>query len=112
MPLNFTKFIIINPREKSGLWAGIAGTFINGMIFALELFASIMTGSTTLMADAFHNSVDAVTSVITVVSFLVVGKPADRIHPFGFGRVEYLSSLFVGAIMIGVGVLFLCCLRN
>ena len=106
MPLNFTKFIIINPREESGLRAGIAGIFINGMIFALELFASIMTGSTTLTADAFHNSVDAVTSVITVVSFLVVGKPADREHPFGFGRVEYLSSLFVGVIMIGVGVFF------
>jgi len=106
MPLNFTKSIIINSREKSGLWVGIAGIFINGMIFVLELFASIMTGSTTLRADAFHNSVDAAASVITVVSFLFVGKPADRKHPFGFGRVEYLSSLFVGVIMIGIGVFF------
>jgi len=106
MPLNFTKSIIINSREKSGLWVGIAGIFINGMIFVLELFASIMTGSTTLTADAFHNSVDAAASVITVVSFLFVGKPADRKHPFGFGRVEYLSSLFVGVIMIGIGVFF------
>jgi len=106
MPLNFTKSIIINSREKSGLLAGIAGIFINGMIFALELFASFMTGSTTLTADAFHNFMDAVTSVITVVSFLVVGKPADRKHPFGFGRVEYLSPLFVGIIMIGIGVFF------
>jgi len=104
--LSFTQSILINSREKAGLWAGIMGILINGMIFVLEFFASIMTGSTTLMADAFHNSMDAVTSVITVVSFFIVKKPPDQKHPFGFGRVEYLSSLFIGVMMIGIGAFF------
>ena len=104
--MSFTQSILINTREKAGLWAGMMGILINGMIFAMELFASIMTGSTTLMADAFHNSIDAVTSVITVVSFFIVTKPADQKHPFGFGRVEYLSSLFIGVMMISIGAFF------
>lgn len=94
-------------RQKTGLMVGIVGILINGLIFVLELSSGIITGSTTLLADAFHNSVDMISSVVTVINFLVVGKPANSKHPFGFGRVEYLCSLFVGMIILGIGLFFL-----
>ncbi len=93
-------------RERTGFLVGLAGILINGVIFALEFFSGISTGSTTLTADAFHNLIDAVSAVVTVISFLIAGKPADRQHPFGFGRVEYLSSLLVGIVIAGIGLFF------
>ncbi len=94
-------------REKIGILVGLTGILTNGFVFALELFSDISTGSTTVTADAFHNSVDAVSSVATLVTFFIVKRPADRKHPFGFGRVEYLGSLFMGLVILGIGLFFL-----
>ncbi|AET67582.1 cation diffusion facilitator family transporter [Desulfosporosinus orientis DSM 765] len=100
------KFSIDENRNKTGLLVGLTGIIINCLIFALELFSGIATGSTTLMADAFHNLIDSITAVLTVITFLVVRKPADSKHPFGFGRVEYLCSLFSGLFLLGIGAFF------
>ena len=102
-----TEYSLIDAsRKRTGLLVGLAGILINGVIFAMEFFSGMSTGSTTLTADAFHNLIDAVSAVVTVISFLIAGKPADRQHPFGFGRVEYLSSLLVGMVIAGIGLFF------
>ena len=100
------KFPTDESRNKTGLLVGITGIIINSLIFTLELFSGMATGSTTLKADAFHNLIDAITAVLTVVTFLIVKKPADSKYPFGFGRVEYLCSLFIGLFLLGIGAFF------
>jgi len=93
-------------RLTVGLRTGLAGMFINSLIFVLELYSGTVSGSTTVKADAFHNSADAVSAIVTVAAFLVAGKPADTRHPFGFGRIEYVSSLFIGLFISGIGLFF------
>lgn len=93
-------------RGKIGILVGLAGISINALIFSLELYSGIVTKSTTLIADAFNNLVDSVSAVVTVMSFLLAGKPADCKHPFGFGRVEYLGSFFIGIIVLGISAFF------
>ncbi len=94
-------------RRRTGITIGIAGFSINLFISGVELFLGIMVGSVTLMADSLHNCVDALSSVITVFAFSVAEKTADKKHPFGFGRMEYLCSLLVATIIVGIGSLFM-----
>lgn len=93
-------------RERTGFFVGLTGILLNGLIFALELVAGLSTGSMALTADAFHNLVDALSGIVTVVSFWIAEKPATRRYPFGFGRVEYLSSLLMGIAILGTGLFF------
>ncbi len=93
-------------QRKTCLMVGAAGICINGLIFLIELFSGLSTGSSSVTADAFHNLADSLSAVVTVITFLLVGKPADRRHPFGFGRVEYLCSFLMGLVILGIGVFF------
>ncbi len=94
-------------RIKTGMAVGIAGIAINTFIFGVELLSGILTGSMTLMADSFHNLVDAISSIIMVFSFKLAGKPADKKHPLGFGRIEYLCSLLVALLIAVIGISFI-----
>lgn len=93
-------------RRKTGITIGIAGLSINIFISGIEFFSGMITGSITLMADSFHNGVDALLSVFTVFTFSMTEKAADKKHPFGFGRIEYLCSFLVALIIMGIGLLF------
>lgn len=94
-------------REKLGMLAGTVGILINGLIFAIELFVGTISNSVAVTADAFHNLIDVVSSVIAILSFIFASKPADRKHPFGHGRIEYLSALAVAMIVVLIGLEFL-----
>ena len=80
-------------RNAYGKMAGIVGICCNIFLFATKFFAGIITGAISITADAFNNLSDAASSIITLVGFGMAGKPADEDHPFGHGRMEYVSGL-------------------
>lgn len=91
-------------RQAYGRVSGMVGILCNLILFAFKLLAGVMTGAVSIMADAFNNLSDAASSVVTLIGFHMAGKPADLDHPFGHGRIEYLSGLFVSAAILMTGV--------
>ena len=90
-------------REEYGVLSGSVGICCNVVLFLLKLFAGLVTGAVSIMADAFNNLSDAGSSVVTLLGFKMAGKPADTEHPFGHGRIEYLSGLFVAVAILFMG---------
>ncbi len=93
----------VNVREIYGALSGGVGILCNFILFTIKLFAGIITGAVSIMADAFNNLSDAASSVVTFVGFKMAGKPADLEHPFGHGRIEYLSGIFVSFMIVIMG---------
>lgn len=91
-------------RQAYGRLAGITGILLNLCLSLLKLMAGLLTGAISITADAFNNLSDAGSSVVTLLGFHLAGKKADNDHPFGHGRIEYLSGLFVSVLVILVGV--------
>ena len=91
-------------REAYGRLAGGVGIALNLLMAAGKFAAGLATNSISVMADAFNNLSDAGSSVVTLAGFHLAGKQADADHPFGHGRIEYLSGLFVSALILMVGV--------
>jgi cation diffusion facilitator family transporter len=91
-------------RNIFGTLCGAAGIVLNILLFAIKYFAGIISGSIAVTADAFNNLSDAGSSVITLVGIRMASKKPDSDHPFGHGRMEYLSGLAVSVIIILVGV--------
>lgn len=94
-------------RESYGALGGTVGIVINSTILAIEVIIGIFLNSIAITADAFHNLTDALSSLITIISFKLSNKPADDKHPFGYGRVEYLTALLFSAAILVVGYEFL-----
>ncbi|MGG7213534.1 cation diffusion facilitator family transporter [Clostridium nigeriense] len=99
---------IKNPtvRNAYGTLGGVVGIIINFLLFLIKFFVGILVGSIAISADAFNNLSDAGSSVITIIGFKMANKPADAEHPFGHGRIEYLSALLVAFLVMLVGVQF------
>lgn len=97
------KFFNLSTREGFGQFVSVVGICSNILISALKLAIALISGSISILADAFNNLSDAATSVIMLVGFHMAAKPADEEHPFGHGRAEYLAGLFIAAAMITVG---------
>ncbi|GIM27997.1 cation diffusion facilitator transporter [Clostridium polyendosporum] len=93
-------------RESFGLLGGIIGIAINIILFTIKLSVGLIVASIAVMADAFNNLSDAASSIITIVGFKMSNKPADEEHPFGHGRIEYISALIVSFMVILVGFQF------
>lgn len=93
-------------RTEYGVLASIVGIFCNILLFAGKLAVGLVLGSVSVMADAFNNLSDAASSVIGFVGVKMAGKPADREHPFGHGRIEYIAALVVAFLVIQVGFTF------
>lgn len=93
-------------REKFGVLSGIVGIICNVVISIGKFFVGILTSSIAVSADAFNNLSDAVSSIITLICFKTSGNPADKDHPFGHGRIEYISGLIVSVAIIFTGVEF------
>lgn len=91
-------------REAYGTLCSIMGIFFNVCLFAGKFFAGMVTGSVAITADAFNNLSDAGSSVITLAGFKFAGVKADDEHPFGHGRIEYLSGLAVSLLILLMGV--------
>lgn len=93
-------------REKYGYLGGIIGILINLLLFGIKVAIGIFSNSIAVIADAFNNLSDVGSSVITIFGFKLASKPADREHPFGHGRIEYISGLIVAFIVMIVGFQF------
>ena len=88
-------------RTRYGVFAGIVGIICNLILFLAKIIAGVLTASVSIMADAVNNLSDAGSSIVTLIGFKLAGKPADYEHPYGHGRIEYISGFIVsGAIII------------
>lgn len=90
-------------RVKAGERVGIIGISVNALLFLAKFLAGTATGSLALTADAFNNLSDAGASAVSFVSFRIASKPADRDHPFGHARMEYIASMIVSFLILSVG---------
>ena len=92
-------------RTRYGVTAGVFGICSNAVICALKLAVGFVSGSVTVIADAVNNLSDAGSSAVTVAGFKLASRPADREHPYGHARYEYIGALVVAVIILIVGVL-------
>lgn len=90
-------------RLSYGRLAGVTGIVCNLLLCSLKLLAGLLAGSVAMIADAFNNLSDAGSSVVTLVGFKLAGAPPDKDHPFGHGRMEYLSAMGVAVLIIIAG---------
>ena len=90
-------------RNAYGSLCGILGIILNIILFGIKFFAGLLSGAISVMADAFNNLTDAGSSVITLIGFRMAGQKPDKDHPFGHGRIEYVSGLIVSMIIVLVG---------
>ncbi|MBQ2889003.1 MAG: cation transporter [Clostridia bacterium] len=90
-------------RSVYGYVCGGVGIFFNLLLFTAKLLTGIFTSSISIMADAFNNLTDALSSVISLFGFILSSRKADREHPFGHGRIEYIAGALISVAIIFVG---------
>ena len=91
-------------RSAYGTLCCCLGILLNIILFGFKYFAGVLSGSIAITADAFNNLTDAGSSVITLAGIRLAGRKPDPEHPFGHGRIEYISALAVSVIIVIVGV--------
>ncbi|MCI6636781.1 MAG: cation diffusion facilitator family transporter [Bilifractor sp.] len=96
----------VRVRTAYGTLAGIVGIFCNFFLFGVKISVGLFMMSMAVIADAFNNLSDAVSSIISLIAMRMAGKPADKDHPFGHGRMEYIAALIISVLIIVVGVEF------
>ena len=90
-------------RLKYGKLGGAVGIVCNLFLCALKITVGIITASISIVADGLNNLSDMGSSIITMIGFKMAGKPADSDHPFGHGRMEYMSAFIVAMLILLVG---------
>lgn len=91
-------------RRAYGQLCGLTGIGLNVLLFIGKFLAGTISGSIAITADAFNNLSDAGSSVITLLGFRLAGRKPDPEHPFGHGRIEYISGLIVSGLILLMGV--------
>ena len=91
-------------RQAYGQLCGVVGIGLNLLLFAVKFFAGTLSGSIAITADAFNNLSDAGSSLVTLLGFRLAGRKPDPEHPFGHGRMEYISGLVVAGLILLMGV--------
>ena len=91
-------------RQGYGVLCGVVGIALNLLLFSGKLFAGMLSGSIAIVADAFNNLSDAGSSVVSLLGFKLAAQKPDRDHPFGHGRLEYVSGLIVSMLILLMGV--------
>ncbi len=106
-----TKLFIKNPediknsatRAQYGSLSGVVGILCNFILCTIKIIVGFITGSISIVADGLNNLSDMGSSVITILGFKLANKPADKDHPFGHGRIEYMSAFIVAILILLVG---------
>ncbi len=91
-------------REAYGTLGSITGIIVNLILAIAKYFAGVISGSISVTADAINNLSDAGSSIISLVGVKLSAKPADKGHPYGHGRVEYISALAVSFVVLLMGI--------
>ena len=94
-------------RLNYGIFSGYVGLTVNLLLAGLKFVIGMLSGSVAIAADAVNNLSDAGNSIVTVFGFKIAAKPADREHPFGHGRFEYIAGVVVTVIIVSMGLNFL-----
>lgn len=89
-----------NERARIGMLSGIMGIVLNLLLFGMKLAVGVLTGYVSVTADAFNNLTDSFSSVVALLGFKLSSKPADKDHPFGHERMEYVSSMIVAFVVL------------
>lgn len=90
-------------RKRYGFFSSIVGIICNVILFASKLAIGLIAGSISIVSDGVNNLSDCATCIVTMFGYKMAAKPADRDHPFGHGRMEYLTSLVIAAAVVAVG---------
>ena len=96
----------VSVRTAYAVLASVTGIFCNILLFAAKWLIGYLLHSISVMADAFNNLSDAGSSIISLIGVKMAGKPADKEHPFGHGRIEYIAALIVAFLVMEVGFTF------
>lgn len=96
-----------NIRLRIGYLASIVGLITNIFLSGIKLFIGFMISSVSVIADGINNLSDAASSIITIIGFKLSNMPPDKEHPYGHGRLEYISALIVAFMVILVGLQFI-----
>lgn len=92
-----------NIREQYGILSGIVGIIINIILSIAKIVIGFLAGSISISADGLNNLSDAASSIITLIGFKISSLPADKKHPFGHQRIEYITGLIVSFLIIIIG---------
>lgn len=91
-------------RNSLGIISGLVGILCNVMLCAAKFVLGTLTGSVAITADALNNLSDAASNIVTIVGTKLAAKPVDKEHPFGHGRIEYVSALVVAFLIFLMGI--------
>ena len=94
----------IKVREAYGTLGSVTGIIVNLILAVAKYFAGVISGSISVTADAINNLSDAGSSIISLIGVKISAKPADKDHPYGHGRVEYISALAVSFVVLLMGI--------
>ena len=91
-------------RRSYGTLASVVGVFLNLLLFAAKFTVGTLIGSVSIRADGINNLSDAGSQIVSFISFRISAKPADRKHPFGHARIEYVASMIVSFLVLHIGL--------
>lgn len=91
-------------RDQTIIRTSVIGICANVLLAAVKVAAGLIAGSIAVVLDAVNNVSDALSSVITIVGTRLAGKPPDRKHPYGYGRIEYFSTLLISIVITYAGI--------
>lgn len=93
-----------NSREKTVVKTSIISICANLVLVAFKAAVGLLSNSIAIITDAVNNLSDALSSIVTIIGTKLAGKAPDRKHPYGYGRIEYITSLIVSAIVLYAGI--------
>ena len=100
------KLFRLDPDTREGIISGtsILGIIVNLLVAATKVILGVLASSIAIISEGVNNASDALTSVLTLVGTKLAGKKPDKNHPFGYGRIEYLTSLVIALLILVTGV--------
>ena len=96
--------VLAATREKAIVKTSIIGIVTNILLVGFKAFVGLLTNSIAVILDAVNNLSDALSSVVTIIGAKLGAKQPDKKHPLGYGRIEYLSSMIVAALVLYAGI--------
>ena len=93
-----------NKREKVVIKTSIISILSNIVLAVFKAVVGLLANSIAIVSDAVNNLSDAISSIITIIGTKLAGKAPNKKHPYGYGRIEYMTSLIVSAIVLYAGI--------